>query len=256
MSEAVGCLVIAEHELPTRFTASFGRWNVDGLSLRRVGSPALALREAITGEVDSVVVLDPRIEFLRPFTRADLHDAKGRPLAFASEERERLVDGSDPGADVRTAIRGAVGGDDRRDLRARGLRLWSGSVIRSWQATWLEPRGWTFEDALAAHPDADAWYLAWLLREHGPSAAIREPIVAVMDTPQRVLDYRLRGMTRADLARGYVGMLTDGPASWLDGEAPGAALGERLPAAGLARAGLLRATRTAPRVQRWLGLSP
>ena len=256
MDASVWLLVIGDRARPGvgRLLASIDRFNTEDLPLTFTASTADALEFAVSGAAEVVVVLDARLEFLRPFGRADFTLRDGTAYAFASEERERLVDGDDGEAAGRGAAWEELGVRDSRRLRGRGLSVWSAPVVTSWRDGWLSPRGWTFDDALALCADPDVWYLGWLLRD-SPAVAIDEPIVAVIDTDARVLDYRARGITAVDLARAYIGVVTPlGTHGWERDERQ-AVLARQVSTATLTKALALRTTRKAPRVQRWLRLS-
>jgi hypothetical protein len=256
MDDSVGLLVIADRASAgvDRLVSSIERFNTEKLPVSFVGSAADALELVAGGGLDAVAVLDPRLGFVRPFGSADFVGLDGTPHVFASEERERLVDSDADGAEMTRAARDALEVRDPRQLRSRGLSVWSAAEVRAWRDDWLAPRGWTYEDALAFCPDPCAWCLAWRLARGG-ALEVREPIVAVIDTDARVLDYRSRGITVADLARAYVGVVTPAGTHQWESDERAAVLAQRMSSATLARAVALRTTRKAPRVQRWFGLS-
>lgn len=233
--------------------------DVSLLPLEELDPAAPTLGFAATGILDSYVCMSPRLVFVRAFDASDFVIADGGPLVLVSEERERHVDRDSPAGSCFAQVADLVGLVEPRRLVARGLAVLSGVVVTSLRHDWLEPRGWGFAEAMAACPSEYDWHNAWLMRTHVVPYELREPIVAMLDTQERRLDYELRGVTRTDLARSYVGAVSGPPPelAWLgDARVPASTvLARQLTGAQLRRALLLRVTRKAPRVQGWLGLS-
>jgi hypothetical protein len=250
MTEPVGLVILGsgQHSAALRSATHF---NVDTLPLIQHSGHALDLWA--TRSFDTYVVVDPRVEFLREFQASDFTTIDGIPYMVVSEESERRVEDLERGAPLREAALAEVGIADSRALVSRGLAVLSARVLQSFHDDFLIDRGWTYDDALAMCHDEFAWYNAWLRAADLIPVVMREPLVAVVDTPGRAFGYRLHGVTRADLARGYLGMI------WPDMDAgaepsPADLLAERLSTGELALAWTRRVTRKAPRVQRWLGI--
>ncbi len=265
MGDALGLVVLAAGERPLdRLGASIRQHNADDLPVRVVRAdlePAAVLDLWRTTPFDVSVVVDPMVEFVRPFTGADFLRADGSPYAVVSEEPERRVEGAPDlaAADAaREAAQDALGLVDRRRFVSRGVAVVSARALRSFHDEVLVPRGWTPADALDVCSDELAWYHAWLRAGADVAFVPREPLVAALDTPGRRTAYRLGGVTAVDVARGYIGVL------WPEDEAavrraehgagPTAALSAGLTARELTGATIRRVTRKAPRVQRWLHL--
>lgn len=263
MSEPLGLVVLAAGERPLdRLGASIRRFNADDLPVRVVRAdqaiaPVLDLWR--TTPYGACVVVDPNVEFVRSFGVRDFLDPDGIPYAVLSEEAERRVEGAPDltAADAaRDAAQDALGLTDRRRLIARGVAVVSTAALRAFHDEFLQPRGWSYTDALAVCPDELAWYHTWL-RVGGPTPfVLREPLVAALDTPGRRSDYRMNGVTAADVARGYVGILwpDDARSAAEHGAGATSALAAGLTGRELAAATARRVTRKAPRVQRWLRL--
>ena len=236
--------------------ASFARFNVEGLPRvdlsGEVDPRAPLLTAGRSRQCDAYVVVDPRVEFVRPFGRSDVVDPDGRPYVIASERPERRVEGDLPDEAGHERIRAELGLTGSRRLLARGLMVLDADLLRSFERDVLATRGWGVEDALRLCADEWQWYTAWAEASLGPALQWREPLVAMIDTPGARLAARNAGLTVDDVARGYVGMV------WPD--APGAAdsrhgaLVDSLGTGALAGALVRRLTRKAPSVQRALGL--
>jgi hypothetical protein len=107
--------------------------------------------------------------------------------------------------------------------------VFSGTVLRSFVADFLEPRGWTYRDALAEAPYEFTWYNLWLQTSRVIPIHQREPLVKVFHHEAQYQEAILQGITQADLARGYLGVVVN--ANWareLDGLAPGGSKPQRL----------------------------
>lgn len=258
----LGLVVVAPDERPLpRLGASIRQFNAEGLPVQVVRAdqdvaPVLDLWR--TTQWQACVVVAPTVEFVRPFGRADFVRGDGVPYAVLSEEAERRVEAV-PDVAIADAARDAaqreLGLVDRRRLVARGVAVVSTAALRSFHDEALAARGWSYRDALAVCADELAWYHVWLRCGAQVPFALREPLVATLDTAGRRSDYRMNGTTAADVARGYIGIVwpdADHPAE--HGSGPVSALAAGLTARQLAGATVRRATRKAPRVQRWLRL--
>lgn len=259
MPEPVALLVVAAEGSSSldRLRVSLDRYNADRLPLTVVATAAEAL-EVAAAESGAWVVVDPRVQFIRPFGRADVMADDVTPFVFASEERERLVTQGAIEADPLDAARADLDVDDQRRLHVRGLGAWSSRMLNAWRTEWLEPRGLSFADALRRCPDPHAWYVTWLQRTAPSDLALHAPIVAMLDSAQARQDADLLSVTLTDLSRSYLGVVLpcDEPAAHLE-RAPRRpqVLAESLSMAELSRGLVARWTRKAPRVQRWLGLT-
>ncbi len=261
MADSLGLVVLAPDAGPLpRLGASIRAHNVDDLPVRVARTdeqvaPVLDLWR--TTDWDACVVVAPTVEFVRPFGRGDFVRDDGTPYAVVSEEAERRVEGAPDlvAADAaRETAQRVLGVADRRRFVARGVSVVATAALRSFHDEVLVARGWSYAEALAECPDELAWYHAWLLAGAGVSFVPHEPLVAALDTPGRRSDYRINAVTAADVARGYLGVLWPDDA-WADHPTgPAGALAAGLPARVLSAAAVRRATRTVPRVQRWLRL--
>lgn len=262
----IGLVVLAADERPLpRLGASIRRFNTDALPVRlvrtdQVVAPVLDLWR--TMPFDTCVVLAPTVEFVRPFGRMDFVDTDGIAFAIVSEEAERRVEGAADvvaADDAREAAQRELGLVDRRRFVARGIAVVSTAALRSFHDAVLVPRTWSYADALAVCADEFAWYHTWLRTGSQVPFVPREPLVVSLDTAGRRSDFRMNGVTAADVARGYLGV------AWPDtdqaghpaehGSGPVSALAAGFTTGDLTAATLRRVTRKAPRVQRWLRIA-
>ncbi len=265
MADPLGLVVLAADERPLpRLGASIQRFNAEGMPVRVIRTdenPAAVLDLWRTVTCDVFVVVAPTVEFVRPFGARDFVRADGVPFAVVSEEAERRVEGAadlDAADAAREAAQGALGLSDRRRFVSRGVAVVSARALRAFHDEFLQPRGWSYDDALRVCADEIAWYHAWLRAGSPVPFAQREPLVVPLDTPGRRSDYRLNGVTAPDIARGYLGVLWPPDEATVRRGEHGAgsvsALAAGLTAGQLSRATVRRLTRRAPRVQRWLRL--
>jgi hypothetical protein len=106
-------------------------------------------------------------------------------------------------------IQQLVGLQDRRVLTCHGHQIFSAKVLKSLKDDFMEPRGWTYEDLLEQAPYEFTWYNMWLQKARPIPIEIREPLVKVFHHEEHELEYALRGITNADIARGYVALVVN-----------------------------------------------
>lgn len=90
-----------------------------------------------------------------------------------------------------------------------GHQVFSGRVLRSFKDDFLATRGWTYLDALRVAPYEFSWYNMWLQRAAPIPIHQREPLVKVFHHEAQHLEYILRGVTSADIARGYLALVVN-----------------------------------------------
>ena len=88
-----------------------------------------------------------------------------------------------------------------------GHQIFSAKVLRSFKTEFLDPQGWSYADALEASPYEFTWYNMWLQKCQAIEIHQREPLVKVFHNESQHLEYVMRGITTADIARGYVALV-------------------------------------------------
>lgn len=164
----------------------------------------------------SYFTVDSEAEFLRPFSHQDFFHPDGSPYSVLVEDHDLAVD-PDYYRDywrIRSeslrAIWDEVGVEDPVVRTCHGHQVLSTKVLRSFTQEFLEPRGWTYMDALELSPYEYTWYNAWLLKSGAIPIHPREPFVKVFHTEKDYLQALLAGVSSEDLARGYLAVVING----------------------------------------------
>jgi len=116
-------------------------------------------------------------------------------------------------------IQKEVGLEDRRLLTCHGHQVFATKVLRSLKEDFMTPREMTYSNLLEIAPYEFSWYNFWLQKNQAIPIHIREPFIKVAHTPTQHLELALKGVTQADLARGYVGVVINSnfTKSWSNG---------------------------------------
>lgn len=206
-----------------------------GFSAGYVNQEVIKLSFWETGLADNYLCLDSDAEFVRDFTFEDFMFDEGTPYTFLTEDAELI---SEPEyfseswkgrAEKLRRIKQEIGVDDPRLLTVHGHAVFSSKVLRSFKQHFLAPRGWVYRDAIAFSPYEPTWYSMWLQHDRTIPIHVREPNIKTFHNATQHLAYVLRGVTSADLARGYVAVVVNSNYSRGDGvvtfgEAPHLAL--------------------------------
>jgi hypothetical protein len=94
-------------------------------------------------------------------------------------------------------------------LTCHGHQVFSTIVLRSFVANFLRPRGWSYRDALAEAPYEFTWYNFWLQKSAVIPVHPREELVKVFHHENQHFEYILRGVTEADMARGFLAVVVN-----------------------------------------------
>jgi len=193
--------------------------------------------------------VDSEAQFIRPFSADDLLAEDGVPYTVLVEDLELSVEPRyyqqywvQRQASLRL-IQEQVGLVDQRVRTCHGHQVFSATVLRSFRDDFLAPRGMDYVDALAIAPYEFSWYNMWLQKTAIIPIHAVEPFVKVFHHEDQHLEYLTRGITVADIARGYLAVVFNssyardmGPmdpnASKLQGLAPYLSYGELLGLAG------------------------
>ena len=167
------------------------------------------------GLADDYFCVDSDAEFIRPFSRADFMVDDDTPYTVLVEDNELKVEPRyyhqywvRREAEIRR-IQELVGLETSTVLTCHGHQVMSAAVLRSFRDDFLAPRGWDYVDALAESPYEFSWYNMWLQRSRVIAIHPREPLVKVFHHEGQHLEYVLRGITVADIARGYVALVVN-----------------------------------------------
>lgn len=167
------------------------------------------------GLLDDYFVLDSDLVFVRPFGRDDLMFDEDTPFTVLVEDNElrvepRYYEQYWQGREVLLRhAQALVGLDDPRLLTCHNHQVFSSTVLRSLRDDFMVPRGWTYRDLMAEAPYEFAWYNFWLQKSHAIPIHVREPLVKMFHHEGQHLEYAMRGVTEADIARGYLGVVVN-----------------------------------------------
>ena len=178
------------------------------------------------GLVENYLCVDSDAEFIRDFTTSDFMATPDVPYTFMTEDAELRCEPEyfrttwTPRLTKLEKIREAIGYEGAWLYTVHGHAVFSSVALRSLVQDFLQPRGWDYRDALALCPYEPTWYTTWVLHARPIPVIPREPIFKTFHTPQQHLDYVLRGVTKQDTARGYVGVVVNSNFSRAEGVMP------------------------------------
>lgn len=102
-----------------------------------------------------------------------------------------------------------IGLDDPIMRTSHGHQVFSARVLASLRDDFLQPRGWTYADAVAFSPYEFSWYAMWLQKTRIIPIHQREPLVKVFHDEDQHLAAILMGIAEQDVARGYLGLVVN-----------------------------------------------
>ena len=107
------------------------------------------------------------------------------------------------------SIAEVMGLDSRVILTCHGHTVFSSKVLRSFVRDFLQPRDWSYADALEFSPYEFTWYNMWLQKSGTVGIHPREPWMKVFHNQTQHTEYLLRGINTVDVARGYLGVVVN-----------------------------------------------
>lgn len=168
-----------------------------------------------TGLAANYFCIDSDAVILRDIVAADFMRDNETPYSVLVEDNELRTE---PGyyrqhwegrAVAIRRIMAEVGLDDPIMRTSHGHQVFSGRVLQSFRDDFLAPRGWSYADALACSPYEFSWYAMWLQKSRVIAIHQREPLVKVFHNEDQHLAAILMGVSDADLARGYLGVVVN-----------------------------------------------
>lgn len=159
---------------------------------------------------ENIFCVDSDAVFIRDIHETDFIAPDGHPYTVLVEDSELKVepryyeDFWQSREQMLRIIADEVGLTDPVLRTCHGHQIFSSTVQRSFAQDFLTSRGWSYLDALRRAPYEFSWYNFWL--QVNPVIPIhqREPLVKVFHHESQHLEYILRGVTTADIARGYL----------------------------------------------------
>ena len=188
---------------------------VDGLRPGYINQEIVKLAFSETGLLANYFCVDSEAVFVRPFGADDLMRDEHTPYTVLVEDNELKVEPEYYRAHWvgrERAIRrimDEVGLDDPVMRTCHGHQVMSSTVLTSFMRDFLQPRGWTYADALRISPYEFSWYNMWLQKSGAIPIHPREPFVKVFHNEAQELEYIMRGIGPADIARGYLAVVVN-----------------------------------------------
>jgi len=102
-----------------------------------------------------------------------------------------------------------VGLDSRVVLTCHGHTVFSRVVLKSFVEDFLNPRGWSYADALEFSPYEFTWYNMWLQKCCVVDIHPREPWIKVFHNQSQHMQYLINEITFEDISRAYVGVVVN-----------------------------------------------
>ena len=203
--------VMAETPLADHFVTE----PLHGIRIGYINQEIVKLSFHELGLADNYFCVDSDAVFVRDFTPADFIAPDGYPYTVLVEDNELKVEPRyyreywQPREQHLRTIANTIELDDPVIRSCHGHQVFSAAVLRSFVGDFLAPRGWTYRDALAVAPYEFSWYSLWLQKAQTIPIHQREPLVKVFHNEDQHLEYILRGVTEADIARGYLALVVN-----------------------------------------------
>lgn len=225
----------------------------------RAQDPVDAAVQACESAAGAVLIMREDVTYVREAVENDFfHD--GIPRLFASTEAEAWADRDHDDVARLVAETAAamelVGGVGDPRLVCRGPVLVVPEQMRRLADHLDRDRRESWGSVFGRVSELSCLYIAWMQRSAYSGAVVSEPVFRVVRTPGEIASVRLARLTLSDLARGYLGVVTDDDTlAFLQrtrpyGEAD--ALADYVPAKTLMTASLKRPYDRMPRVQGWV----
>ncbi len=204
--------VLAEEDVVGRNLVMEG---MHGLSAGYINQEIVKLAFWETGVASTYFCVDSDAVFIRPFGASDFLADESTPYSVLVQDKDLLVE---PGyfrehwQGRERAIRrimDLVGLDDPIMRTCHGHQVFSARVLESFVSDFLQPRGWTYADALREAPYEFSWYNMWLQKSKVIPIHQIEPLVKVFHNEDQHLASVLLGETVADFARAYIAVVVN-----------------------------------------------
>ena len=208
---AQNCTVLSE----LKFESHLVDHEVHGIRPGYINQEIIKLAFWELGLAENYFCVDSDAEFIREFRVSDFMFNQETPYSVLVQDLELAVDPEYYHQYWQTRekeikhIADLVGWDTPVILTCHGHTVFSAKVLKSFVDEFLQPRGWDYRDALAESPYEFSWYNMWLQKSKAIGIHPREPWIKVFHTEAQHLEYLMRGITVADIARGYLGVVVN-----------------------------------------------
>jgi hypothetical protein len=167
-----------------------------------------------TERCENYLCADSDGEFIRDFHVSDFMYDDDTPYSVLVEDNELMVEPEyyaihwQGRLEWIRRIQSLIGMDsDRRVLTCHGFAVLSSRVLRSLKTKYMDQKSQTYLDLIRASPYEFSWYNMWLQHDRTIEIHAREHLFKYFHHKNQHLEYRIKGVTLADLARGYVGVV-------------------------------------------------
>lgn len=188
---------------------------VAGLRPGYVNQEIIKLAFHQLGLAENYFCVDSDAVFIRDIAESDFIAPDGSPYTVLVEDNDLQAEPAyyrqywvDREPQLRR-IADLVGYRDPVLRTCHGHQIFSSTVLASFVTDFLTPRGWDYRDAIAESPYEFTWYNLWLQATGTIPIHPREPLVKVYHHEGQHLEAILRGITEADLARGYLAVVVN-----------------------------------------------
>lgn len=197
--------------------------SVNGYTAGYINQEIVKLAFWETGLAENYLCMDSDAEFIRDIHVSDFMVDAMTPYTFLTEDRALRAD---PGYYEEhwvhrqphiERIAEEIGLADQPLRTVHGHAVFSATVLRAFWDRFLSPRGWGYSDALRVSPYEPTWYSFWLLKDRTIPIVTREPIIKTFHSATDYLGYATRGISLADTARAYAGIVINSNFSRGDG---------------------------------------
>jgi len=212
-SELAGAKVTIVSEQPIE--SYFVHESVNGIRPGYINQEIVKLGFWELNLAQNYLCVDSDAEFIRPFTESDFMFDASTPFSVLVQDLELAVEPEyftqywRSRSEQLIKIADYVGLDSRVILTCHGHTVFSAKILKDFKDSFLTPRGWSYADALEVAPYEFSWYNMWLQKCQLIDIHPREPWFKVFHHENQHLEYVMRGITLADIARGYLGVVVN-----------------------------------------------
>ena len=186
-----------------------------GLKIGYLNQQIIKLEFGSLGFADNWMCLDSDGEFLRNFAYADFMYNEFTPYTVLVEDNELRVDRAyfehvwQGRMRKIESIAKELNFTDKPILTCHGFQILSQKVIRDLKSRYMNPRGVKTADILEKAGYEFSWYNIWLQKSKTIEIHCREPYFKTFHNQRQHLAYLSQGVTRSDIARGYLGIVVN-----------------------------------------------
>jgi hypothetical protein len=195
-----------------------GETIADGTAGSKIGylnQEIIKLEFGSLGLADNWMCLDSDGEFLRNFAFSDFMYNELTPYTVLVEDNELRVDRAyfrqiwQERMRKIERIANELNFTDKPILTCHGFQILSQKVLSDLKLNFMNPRGFKTADILSIAPYEFSWYNIWLQKSKSIEIHYREPYFKCFHNQRQHLAYLSQGITRSDIARGYLGIIVN-----------------------------------------------